>query len=186
MQFGPFAVAQLRVLAEMRALTKATAKAPPPEPNLFITDTLGNPFAEVEQLPRSSRRSRNRGARPTSQARTADHRRDRQSALQGKGQGRGGWIEKGAGGKLHAPLDRWKAPAGWGVGAHGKHLRNLYVYFWRWATLKVFGLAASPRPACRIRTKPASSASSPSPAFSTGRASRRCAMICAGRARTSG
>ena len=56
-----------------------------------------------------------------------------------KAEGRGGWIEKGAGGKLHAPLDRWKAPAEWGVGAHGKHLKNLYVYFWRWATLKVFG-----------------------------------------------
>ena len=56
-----------------------------------------------------------------------------------KAEGRGGWIEKGAGGKLHAPLDRWKAPPEWGVGAHGKHLKNLYVYFWRWATLKVFG-----------------------------------------------
>src|SRR5438876_1797131 len=29
-------------------------------------------------------------------------------------------------------------PASWGVGAHAKHLRNLYVYFWRWATWKVF------------------------------------------------
>ena len=28
--------------------------------------------------------------------------------------------------------------ADWGVGAHAKHLRNLYVYFWRWATWKVF------------------------------------------------
>jgi hypothetical protein len=25
------------------------------------------------------------------------------------------------------------------VGAHTKHLKNLYVYFWRWATWKVFG-----------------------------------------------
>ena len=25
------------------------------------------------------------------------------------------------------------------VGAHAKHLKNLYVYFWRWATWKVFG-----------------------------------------------
>ena len=85
-------------------------------------------------------RSPNRGARRT-----------RSSAIQPitvvignppykeKAKGRGGWIEKGAGGKLHAPLDRWKAPPAWGVGAHGKHLKNLYVYFWRWATLKVFG-----------------------------------------------
>jgi hypothetical protein len=50
LQFGPFAVAQLRLIAEMRALTKAT-KEPPSELNLFITDTLGNPFVEEEQLP---------------------------------------------------------------------------------------------------------------------------------------
>ena len=31
------------------------------------------------------------------------------------------------------------SPPEWGVGAHAKHLKNLYVYFWRWATLKVFG-----------------------------------------------
>ena len=53
--------------------------------------------------------------------------------------GRGGWVEKGSGGKLVAPLDRWRPPPGWGVGAHLKHLKNLYVYFWRWATWKVFG-----------------------------------------------
>ena len=30
-------------------------------------------------------------------------------------------------------------PTDWNVGAHAKHLRNLYVYFWRWATWKAFG-----------------------------------------------
>jgi len=29
-------------------------------------------------------------------------------------------------------------PTDWGVGVHAKHLRNLYVYFWRWATWKVY------------------------------------------------
>jgi hypothetical protein len=56
-----------------------------------------------------------------------------------KAEGRGGWIEAGSGGKLTAPLDRWKPPPEWGVGAHAKHLKNLYIYFWRWATWKVFG-----------------------------------------------
>ncbi len=32
----------------------------------------------------------------------------------------------------------WQPPREWDVGAHAKHLRNLYVYFWRWATWKVF------------------------------------------------
>jgi len=138
-QFGPFAVAQLRLLAEMRALTKAK-KALPPELNLFITDTLGNPFVEEEQLPQiveaiaKSRREANKVKREQPITVVVGN-----PPYKEKAEGRGGWIEKGAGGNLHAPLDRWKAPAEWGVGAHGKHLKNLYVYFWRWATLKVFG-----------------------------------------------
>jgi hypothetical protein len=51
MQFGPFAVAQLRLIAELQALM---GKPPLPELRLFITDTLGNPC-----------RSRCRGAPPT-------------------------------------------------------------------------------------------------------------------------
>ena len=66
LQFGPFAVAQLRLLAEMRSLTQTAAKLSPPELNLYITDTLGNPFVEEEQLPQiveaiaKSRREANR------------------------------------------------------------------------------------------------------------------------------
>ena len=140
MQFGPFAVAQLRLLAEMRALTKAAKKAPPPELNLFITDTLGNPFVEEEQLPQiveaiaKSRREANKIKREQPITVVIGN-----PPYKEKAEGRGGWIENGAGGKLHAPLDRWKPPPDWGVGAHGKHLKNLYIYFWRWATLKVFG-----------------------------------------------
>jgi hypothetical protein len=48
-----------------------------------------------------------------------------------KAKGRGGWVEE-------EPLKNWMPPAEWGVGTHAKHLRNLYVYFWRWATWKVF------------------------------------------------
>ncbi len=140
LQFGPFAVAQLRLIAEMRTLTKVAATQTPPELNLYITDTLGNPFVEEEQLPQiveaiaKSRREANRvkSQQPITVVIGNPPYKE-------KAEGRGGWIEKGAGGKLAAPLDRWKAPRDWGVGAHGKHLKNLYVYFWRWATLKVFG-----------------------------------------------
>jgi hypothetical protein len=52
--------------------------------------------------------------------------------------GLGGWIEDGSKGR-EAPLDRWMPPRAWGVGAHAHHLKNLYIYFWRWATWKVFG-----------------------------------------------
>lgn len=55
-----------------------------------------------------------------------------------KAAGLGKWIESGSDGRP-SPLQRWEPPAGWGLGAHTHHLKNLYVYFWRWATLKVFG-----------------------------------------------
>jgi len=136
-QFGPFAVAQLRLIAELQALMQSP---PLPELRLFITDTLGNPFIEEEQLGQTyepiavSRRRANKVKKE-----------ERITVVIGnppykeKAEGRGGWIERGTGGKLVAPLDWWKAPPAWGIGAHGKHLKNLYIYFWRWATWKVFG-----------------------------------------------
>jgi hypothetical protein len=148
LQFGPFAVAQLRIMAEMQALM-ATPKNPAPaipELKLFITDTLGNPFIEEETL--------GQVYEPV-----AKSRRDANAIKKGqpitvvignppykeKAEGLGGWIEAGTGGRLQSPMDRWKPPREWGVGAHAKHLKNLYIYFWRWATWKVFGagLAAS-------------------------------------------
>jgi hypothetical protein len=137
MQFGPFAVAQLRLIAELQALM---GKPPLPELRLFITDTLGNPFIEEERLGQTyepiaiSRRAANKVKKD-----------ERITVVIGnppykeKAEGRGGWIEKSAADKLVAPLDRWRAPPEWGVGAHLKHLKNLYIYFWRWATWKVFG-----------------------------------------------
>jgi hypothetical protein len=187
LQFGPFAVAQLRLLAEMRTLTKASATQTPPELNLYITDTLGNPFVEEEQLPQiveaiaKSRREANRVKRQQPLTVVIGN-----PPYKEKAQGRGGWIEKGAGGKLAAPLDRWKAPRNWGVGAHGKHLKNLYIYFWRWATLKVFGsgrFAATGVPdtdeegiVCFITVA----------GFLNGPGFERCATTCAGHARTFG
>jgi hypothetical protein len=52
--------------------------------------------------------------------------------------GQGGWIESGSVGRI-APMNRWMPPLEWSVSAHAHHLKNLYVYFWRWATLQVFG-----------------------------------------------
>lgn len=55
-----------------------------------------------------------------------------------KAEGHVGWIEEWTNGR-EALLGRWKPPAARGVGAHAKHLKNLYIYFRRWATWKVFG-----------------------------------------------
>lgn len=142
LQFGPFAVAQLRIIAEMQSLMAVKSAPLPtiPELNLFITDTLGNPFIEEENLGQlyepiaKSRRDANqiKKTRPITVVIGNPPYKE-------KAEGRGGWIEAGSGGKLVAPLDRWRPPPEWRVGAHLKHLKNLYVYFWRWATWKVFG-----------------------------------------------
>jgi hypothetical protein len=141
LQFGPFAVAQLRLMAEMHALMTTPKNPMPelPELKLFITDTLGNPFAEEQYLPQMMQP-------------VAKSRQDANAIKRGqpitvvignppykeKAKGRGGWIEEGGKG-FEPPMKRWEPPAAWGVGAHAKHLKNLYVYFWRWATWKVFG-----------------------------------------------
>lgn len=132
LQFGPFAVAQLRMLAEMIEL-KAQGV-----PRLFVTDTLSDPYAELE---------RGQGiyeALSKSQEEANAIKRTQPITVvignppyKEKAKGKGAWIEQGSGFR-NAPLLDWMPPAKWGVGAHAKHLRNLYVYFWRWATWKVF------------------------------------------------
>ena len=141
LQFGPFAVAQLRVIAEWRALASVNEEDAELVKNLrlYITDTLDNPFVEDEHLPQvveavaKSRREANRMKRKEPITVVIGN-----PPYKEKAEGRGGWIEKGSDGHP-APLDYWKAPKDWKIGAHGKHLKNLYVYFWRWAALKVFG-----------------------------------------------
>ena len=138
-QFGPFAVAQLRILAELQSLlddSKAT-----PTMRLFVTDTLGNPYVEEEYIPQI--------LMPLGESRRRANEIKRQEKItvvignppyKEKAKGLGGWIESGTkGSKVKAPLSQWMPPTDWSVGAHAKHLRNLYVYFWRWATWKVFG-----------------------------------------------
>ena len=139
MQFGPFAVAQLRLLAELQTLLGDPSAVP--ATRLYVTDTLGNPYAEEEHLPQI--------LRPLGESRrhaNAIKRQEKITVVIGnppykeKAKDLGGWIESGsAGSKTDAPLRQWMPPANWNVGAHAKHLRNLYVYFWRWATWKVFG-----------------------------------------------
>ena len=141
-QLGPFAVAQLRLIAEVQSLMKVSGAGGiriTPTLRLFVTDTLGDPYAAQTQF--SSMLA------PIGQSRKEANaiKRDEEITVvignppyKERAKGRGGWIEKGTAG-MEAPLSRWMPPPEWGVGAHGKHLYNLYVYFWRWATWKVFG-----------------------------------------------
>ena len=138
-QFGPFAVAQLRILAELQSLLDDPNATP--SMRLFVTDTLGNPYVEEEYIPQI--------LLPLGESRRRANEIKRQEKItvvignppyKEKAKGLGGWIESGTeGSAVKAPLGQWMPPTDWSVGAHAKHLRNLYVYFWRWATWKVFG-----------------------------------------------
>ncbi len=140
LQFGPFAVAQLRLLAEVGELLKL--KGPLPNDmhlRLYVTDTLGNPDEDHEYIPQM--------LKPLAESRRQANAVKRAEPItvvignppyKEKAKGRGGWVEAGTA-LVAAPFRRWLPPPEWGVGAHSKHLRNLYVYFWRWATWKVFG-----------------------------------------------
>jgi hypothetical protein len=140
-QFGPFAVAQLRLIAEMQSLMKTSKDPTPgiPDLRLFITDTLGNPFIEEETL--------GQVYEPVAKSRRDANTVKKEQRItvvignppyKNRAGGQGGWIESGSAGRM-PPMNRWAPPREWGAGAHSHHLKNLYVYFWRWATLKVFG-----------------------------------------------
>lgn len=144
MQLGPFAVAQLRIEAEFAELT-GTAPAKNAM-RMFVTDTLSDPHGEQGYLPQifgpiaESRRQAN-----------TIKKDERVMVVIGnppykeKAKGLGGWIETKMDNAVEPePLAAWFPPAEWGVSAHAKHLRNLYVYFWRWATWKVFDTKKHP------------------------------------------
>jgi hypothetical protein len=115
------------------------AQTPIPDLQLYITDTLGNPFIEEETLGHlyepvaKSRRDANTIKKTQPITVVIGN-----PPYKNHANGQGGWIESGSAGRA-PPMNRWAPPPEWGVGAHAHHLKNLYVYFWRWATLKVFG-----------------------------------------------
>lgn len=140
-QLGPFAVAQLRILAELRELIGAD---PAHKLRMFVTDTLADPYVEQKWLPAM--------LEPIAESRKqANHIKAEERIMvvignppyKEKAKGKGGWIEDGGGSKdgtrpAVPPLDLWQPPKEWKLGTHAKHLRNKYIYFWRWATWKVF------------------------------------------------
>ncbi|MGB3976344.1 MAG: type ISP restriction/modification enzyme [bacterium] len=136
-QLGPFAVSQLRILAEIVELTGAEPDVPI---RMFVTNTLGNPVDDEGWIPGI--------LAPIAQSRKDSNKIKREEQItvvlgnppyKVKAKGQGGWIESGSdNAEGIAPFQDWLPPKSWGVGLHSKHLRNLYIYFWRWATWKVF------------------------------------------------
>lgn len=137
LQLGPYAVAQLRLLAEVVELTDA---APKKTPQLYVTNTLGNPYDDGGEMAQIFA--------PIAESRKAANRIKRETPVtviignppyKEKAKGKGGWVETGDKSRHIAPLlDAWQPPKALKAGAHAKHLRNLYIFFWRWASWKVW------------------------------------------------
>lgn len=136
LQSGPFSVAELRL---NETLKEMGADIPDGGLNLYVTDTLSDPYAKYKPLNGNT-------LRLLSELSNKATRVKREVPIQvcignppykDKAEGMGGWVESG----FRSPdvaspiLDDFRAP---GMGKYEYVLKNLYVYFWRWAFWKVF------------------------------------------------
>ena len=132
-QIGPYAIAELRLYDVLR---EKRSDAPADGLRLYIADTLDSPWIEQihwRYLPRHRRLPR-----------TGDRVKREEPVMVAIGnpphdkatKGAGKWIDTGEGGPTDKiPLDAFRSP---GNGRYEYVLTNLWVYFWRWATWKVF------------------------------------------------
>lgn len=133
LQSGPFSVAELRISETLRGLG---GELPEEGLNLYVTNTLGNPKARNRPMTGNT-------LRLLADQSNRANRVKREVPIQvcignppykDKAEGKGGWIEDG--GSAEKPLlDDFRAA---GMGKYEYVLKNLYVYFWRWAFWKVF------------------------------------------------
>lgn len=135
LQAGPYAVAELRLATEFERLG---APLKSDELRFYLTDSLGDPFVEETHIAATYR--------PIAESRRRANTVKREESVmvvignppyKERSRGRGGWVEQGSGAAV-APLLDFIPSSSLGLGAHVKHIYNLYVYFWRWALWKVF------------------------------------------------
>lgn len=136
LQSGPFSVAELRL---NQTLKEMGAEVPEDGLNLYVADTLGDPYAKQKPVNGNT-------LRLLSQLSNKATRVKREVPIQvcignppykDKAEGMGGWVESGfRSADVASPiLDDFRAQ---GMGKYEYVLKNLYVYFWRWAFWKVF------------------------------------------------
>ena len=136
LQSGPFSVAELRLNQTLKELG---AEIPEDGLNLYVADTLGDPYAKQKPVNGNT-------LRLLSQLSNKATRVKREVPIQvcignppykDKAESMGGWVESGfRSADVASPiLDDFRAQ---GMGKYEYVLKNLYVYFWRWAFWKVF------------------------------------------------
>lgn len=141
-QTGPYAVAQMRLAASLSAhMGDAISALPADAPRLYVADTLDDPYIEQTSL----------GSvyEPISRSRTEANKVKSDERVvvvlgnppyRNKAKGQGGWVEKGNPNTSDSKLlDDFLPSDQHGPGGNQtQELRNLYVYFLRWAAWKAF------------------------------------------------
>ena len=177
-QLGPFAVAQLRILAE--AAEFGLTSIHPESVQTFVTNTLDNPFVEEESLGSwyepiaHSHREANRIKKDEPVMVVLGN-----PPYKERSHGEGGWIESGTPEAGHpAPLARFIPPADW-AWAHTSSTSTTHTST-SGGGRRGRSSTTTPQPTA------AWSASSASPDSWTARASSECASTCAVAATPSG
>ncbi|GGZ30840.1 type ISP restriction/modification enzyme [Streptomyces poonensis] len=136
-QMAAYAVAQMRIAQTLRA---QDAHVPLRDLRLHLTDTLADPWRPSDLFDVGG--AAMAPLRKDAEKASLIKREERLTVVIGnppdreRAQGEGGWIEAGSEGHGPPLLDRFRL--GGRNGRHEFKLKNLYVYFWRWATHKVF------------------------------------------------
>lgn len=134
LQSGPFSVAELRL---SQAILEFGGHLPDDGMHLYVADTLEDPQS-------GTNRQLSYTLQLIAQQRQRANRVKLETPIQvcignppykDKSEGLGGWVEKGSPNSKYAPLDDFRKD---GNGRYEYVLKNLYVYFWRWAMWKVF------------------------------------------------
>ncbi|WP_460364591.1 type ISP restriction/modification enzyme [Actinocorallia lasiicapitis] len=132
-QMGPFAVAELRTSDLLKSYG---VRLPKGGLRFYVTNTLDNPWLKDEQIASTfAAISASREKANEVKAKTPVTLVIGNPPYKDKAEGLGGWIEDGAAGKGDPPLKDFRLE---GNGRYEHVLKNLYLYFWRWATWKVF------------------------------------------------
>jgi hypothetical protein len=135
LQAGPYSVAEVRLATELKRLG---VRLGTDDLRLYLTNALADPFVEDAQLAAA--------LRPIAESRRRANQVKRSEPVtvvlgnppyKERSRSHGEWVESGSG-SHPAPLLDFIPPKELGLGAHVKHLYNLYVYFWRWGAWKVF------------------------------------------------
>ncbi|MEV4344767.1 type ISP restriction/modification enzyme [Actinoplanes sp. NPDC049596] len=132
-QIGPFAVAEWRMHAALKEEGGVSARGL----RLYAADTLANPYVKETRLPA--------GYEPIAKSLRAANRMKRDEPVMvvignppygDKAGGLGGWVESGDSAAMQPSLlEQFRAE---GNGRYESVLSSLGIYFWRWATWKVF------------------------------------------------